>query len=213
MIDINATIGRLSTRRPIFHSEADFQHELAWEIHIANPVLKLRLEQPFPGRASGAIDLVISDGVHSHGLELKYLTRQFHTVHDGEEFNLKQHDAQDLRRYDICRDIERMEDFATRTGCTASVIAISNDRNFWQGRKRSGTIAEAFEVSDGRIVNGNLRWAPHTGAGTMKGRMNPISICGSHSCTWRGYSDLGDNGQFQFLHVQIENALGPNTSN
>ena len=201
MLDMERILKRLSIRRPIFHSEADFQHELAWEIHLGDPSLNVRLEQPFPGRSRGAIDLVVSKEFCSHAIELKYLTRQFIAIHNGEEFKLKQHSAQDLRRYDICRDIERMEEFAHGPCRTASVIALTNDPYYWQGRQNSGTIAEAFDVSEGRTVNGDLQWASHTGAGTMKSRETPISIIGSHLIGWTDYSDLGKNGHFRYTYT------------
>ena len=44
MLDIHGLMSKLRKRRPIFHSEADFQHALAWEIHLANPSHQVRLE-------------------------------------------------------------------------------------------------------------------------------------------------------------------------
>ncbi len=203
MLDLECLLARLAMRRPIFHSEADFQHELAWEIRLGDPTLNVRLEQPFPGRSSGAIDLVVSSEMRSYAIEVKYLTRRFITCHNGEEFHLKQHSAQDLRRYDVCRDIERMEEFASGANHTASVIALTNDRYYWRGRSSSGTIAEAFDVCEGRTINGALQWAAHTGIGTMRGREKGISIVGSHLIEWRDYCDLGENGRFRYMHVRI----------
>jgi len=37
-------IRRLSQTRPIVHSEADFQHALAWQMHVENPNAVVRLE-------------------------------------------------------------------------------------------------------------------------------------------------------------------------
>ena len=39
----------LAQRRPIFHSEADFQHALAWEIHALHTDCQIRLERPVKG--------------------------------------------------------------------------------------------------------------------------------------------------------------------
>src|SRR5206468_1234798 len=109
MIDIDDLMACLAKRRPIFHSEADFQHELAWEARLRAPDVLVRLEQPFPGRASGAIDLILRRGRVVHAIELKYLTAGFEGEHAAENFRLKNHGAQDIRRYDVCKDIERME--------------------------------------------------------------------------------------------------------
>jgi hypothetical protein len=63
----------LSSTRPVFHSEADFQFALAWAIKELNPSAEIRLEYPF-GSQRGAVDLVaISNGKPSYALELKFL--------------------------------------------------------------------------------------------------------------------------------------------
>jgi hypothetical protein len=43
-LDIPGLMSRLSQTRPIFHSDADFQHALAWQIHVENPNAAVRLE-------------------------------------------------------------------------------------------------------------------------------------------------------------------------
>jgi hypothetical protein len=45
MITLENTLPSLSRERPIFHSEADFQHALAWHIHPRHPDTRVRLEQ------------------------------------------------------------------------------------------------------------------------------------------------------------------------
>lgn len=47
MIDIEQVLKELAKKRPVFHSEADFQHALAWEIQITYPDANIRLEKPF----------------------------------------------------------------------------------------------------------------------------------------------------------------------
>jgi len=42
--DLASVMYELSVVRPVFHSEADFQHALAWQIHKQNSALKIRLE-------------------------------------------------------------------------------------------------------------------------------------------------------------------------
>ena len=34
----------LARVRPLFHSEADFQHAFAWQLHSAHPDARIRLE-------------------------------------------------------------------------------------------------------------------------------------------------------------------------
>ncbi len=44
MLNLEAAMHNLGGQRPIFHSEADFQHALAMQIFQENPSLKIRLE-------------------------------------------------------------------------------------------------------------------------------------------------------------------------
>ena len=49
MIHLYDVLRSLSCQRPIFHSEADFQHALAWLIHLQHPDAIVRLEyRPLP---------------------------------------------------------------------------------------------------------------------------------------------------------------------
>lgn len=115
MIVIDDLMISLSRRRPLFCSEADFQHELAYEIRRNDPQLNVRLEWPLAPPARGAIDLVVM-GETRFALELKYLSKSFSAMIDGEPVTLKQHDAHDQRRYDVCKDVVRMEAFSVSPG-------------------------------------------------------------------------------------------------
>ena len=42
---IRATLAKLAKKRPVFHSEADFQHALAWELQLDDPTAGIRLEK------------------------------------------------------------------------------------------------------------------------------------------------------------------------
>jgi hypothetical protein len=61
----------LVTRRPICHSEADFQHEFAMLIRDKMPNWKVRLERPFGYDLGGAKDIVLTHGNLICGVELK----------------------------------------------------------------------------------------------------------------------------------------------
>jgi len=52
-VDLDAILGRLAELRPIFHSEADFQFALAWQVKVHAPHVQVRLEtRPAPPPAS-----------------------------------------------------------------------------------------------------------------------------------------------------------------
>ena len=46
--DLAAALTALAERRPVFHSEADFQHELAWLVRERYSDVGVRLERPVP---------------------------------------------------------------------------------------------------------------------------------------------------------------------
>ena len=86
----------LAAQRPIFHSEADFQFALAWEIQERNPTLQVRLERPFEGESDSRrrLDIFVkSKSDYALAIELKYLTKKFEDEIEGEEFSLQNQSA------------------------------------------------------------------------------------------------------------------------
>ena len=99
MLDIHGLMTGLSQSRPVFHSEADFQHALAWQIREAMPDCSVRLEfKPFPDDDKRMyLDIWLPTvGV---AIELKYPTRKLELNHNDEYFSLADHSAQDIQRY------------------------------------------------------------------------------------------------------------------
>ena len=102
MIDIVHFMGRLASKRKIFHSEADFQHAFAWEMQSCLDGAEIRLERPI--RANGGqslhLDLLIRTSSGSLAIELKYKTTKLsvdvESEDEREEFRLASHGAQDI---------------------------------------------------------------------------------------------------------------------
>lgn len=120
---IDSILKVLSDERPIFHSELDFQIELAREIGKAPNFqgYKIRLERPVPiienspkegGRQYPDI-LVFKEKEKLHLFELKYKKQLTKTTNlkDNEKFNLKEDSSQDEGRYDFINDIVRLEKY------------------------------------------------------------------------------------------------------
>ena len=171
-----------------------------------HPQASIRLELPRGNGELGAIDIVVTIEGRHHGIELKYLSRRFECKVHGEHFSLKQQGAQLLRRYDVCKDIHRMEKF-TISGHTSSVLVLTNDSAFWNGAKRDGFCDTAFRIGDGEILRGTAAWASHTGQGTRKGRNDELTINGEYLLSWHDYSQVeGANGRFRYLLID---AVGP----
>lgn len=73
----------------MFHSEADFQHAFAWELHLSELNWDLRLAIPLR-TAAGSIhlDLFAWSRVSELSIELKYKTRALNVELNGEQFTL-----------------------------------------------------------------------------------------------------------------------------
>jgi hypothetical protein len=95
-VPLRDVLALLAMERPVFHSEADFQHAFAWQIRTMDPAVRVRLEtRPAVGMR---LDLLLTsaDGSHQTAVELKYLTRLWHGDAGGERFELTDQGAQDM---------------------------------------------------------------------------------------------------------------------
>lgn len=173
---------------------------------MAAPTMEVRLvTRP---RRGIRLDLLFSRPEHGlfTAIEVKYLTARLNSTVAGEEFNLPNHGAQDVRGYDVISDIARVEAFtADKQGWNGFVIALTNDGSYWRAPLHSRpTNAAAFRLYDGVRLGGTRSWGPNTGAGTMKGRMQAVGLIGAYELFWRDYSRVpSPNGQFRVLVVEI----------
>lgn len=206
MLEIERLMAQLSRKRKVFHSEADFQHAFAWQIREYTPECEIRLEfNPAPEEVRKIyLDVWIPN--ESTAIELKYCTRHLDTSVSGERFVLRDQRAQDVRRYDFLRDIQRLEDevFEGRARQGFSIL-LTNDPSYWQPPQQDKTVDAAFRVHEGRSVNGEMAWSPEASEGTQRGRTDPIRLKSSYQMRYQDYSNLqGEKyGQFRYLNVPV----------
>ncbi len=207
-LDIHALMQELSQSRPIFHSEADFQHALAWKIREVMPDSQIRLEYPF--RHDGnPMYLDIWLPTERMAIELKYLSRRLEQEYEGEHFALKDQSAHDVRRYDFLKDVQRLEsvvEHAEQSTRGGVAVLLTNDSAYSKSptSRWETTNDAAFRLHEGRKATGNLVWSERTGQGTMKGREDPIRLSGSYTTHWRDYSRLGESNNKRFRYVAVE---------
>ena len=209
MLDIHSLMAGLSSRRPIFHSEADFQHALAWYIRETHPHCDVRLEfNPFPDSGRNmALDIWLHISQATYAIELKYGTRLLERASQGEYFALRNQSAQDIKRYDFLRDVERIEQVIGNHPRASRGLAIllTNDQGYWNAPTRPNTVDADFRVHDGqRIGNRALHWSDEASDGTKRNREAPIRISGSYGLRWRDYSTFGDKSGETFRYLAIE---------
>ena len=154
MLDLTQVLKALGEKRPVFHSEADFQHALAWEIHNAKPDASIRLELPVradDGRAVHIDLLVICDHLR-FAIELKYKTASLDARRGSEQFSLRPHSAQDSGRYDFLSDVARLERYvASEQDATGFALLLSNDGLYWKKTRSSNMSANFSSTTKGKL--------------------------------------------------------------
>ncbi|MCY4525739.1 MAG: hypothetical protein OXB89_03940 [Anaerolineaceae bacterium] len=205
MLDICDSLKTLAVKRQLFHSEADFQHALAWQIQQLRPAAEIRLELPVAGETRRYLDIAVQDGTERVLIELKYTTREFRIRIGAEAFHLRDQRAQDVRRYDYLKDIERLESMLSeQVGTRGYAILLSNDHTYWT-KGRTDTVDAAFRLHEDSLLSDTRHWDQNTAAGTMRGREDPIHLRGNYRNQWRDYARVGEGsgGEFRYLLQEI----------
>ncbi len=218
MINLHQILKKLSKERPIFHSDADFQHALAWKIHEEFPNINIRLEKPFRGIDNNRnepwyIDIFCFNEKEKFGIELKYKTKELRVKKNGEGFYLKSQEAQDSARYDFIKDVSRLEKLVEIGEINMGfAIFLTNDLLYWNEPYKRSTNYEAFRIHEGRILSGVLDWAKDTPEGTKQGRNTSLKLTYSYRIKWHRYSNLGRDNikviegkalEFKYILVKV----------
>ena len=206
-LNIHSILGKLAERRAIFHSEADFQFALAWQIHGEKPDCEVRLEfKPFPEERMYLDIWLPTEHV---AIELKYATRKCNVEHYGEYFALKEHSAQDFLRYDYVKDISRLERVVAdrKQPIRGYAILVTNDPSYWKSPVSNWqtTMDAQFRLHEGRSLSGELNWREGSNPRTIKSREDSIPLYNSYKLRWQDYSNLGNtrNSSFRYLAVAV----------
>lgn len=179
--EISNLVRECLNERGIFHSEADFQHSLAWKIHEKlGKKFKIRLEFVIETKH---IDIMLIDSSNNKiGIELKYKTKKVSEEISGEQYSLKTHSAPDVGRYDVIKDIQRLEEFIREDKIkNGFVIFLTNDSSYQHKCKGN---AYKFSLEEGREIMGKVYWGRNTGRGTKKGREKTLKLKGKYKINW-----------------------------
>ncbi|MCE2486224.1 MAG: hypothetical protein J4F42_11970 [Desulfurellaceae bacterium] len=204
-LDIIGLMKDLALDRPIFHSEADFQHALAWHIHEALPDCQVRLEfkPSLPERMH--LDIWLRLPRSRVAIELKYRTQRLLLKKAGESFDLRNQVAQGGGRYHFIEDIRRLEQVVThKTAKAGFAVLLTNDPSYWEPSQRT-TLDDEFRLHEGRKIGGDMKWSDPTRPGPRSVGEEPIHLGGSYDCVWRDYSSLGEGKfrKFRYLMVKV----------
>lgn len=211
---IKNTISELGRIRKVFHSEADFQHSLG--LHLSkNCDFEVRLEIPFliphyykESDKKLKVELDIFLPKEKIGLELKYKTEEATFRENGETFNLKQHGAQNLGRFDFFDDLRRLQLLKKENIIEKGyAIFLTNEPLYWRPIQRKN-FSSNFSMEDEKIIESNskLDWNgnPSEGSVTRKRLFtnNPIIIENKHQLKWNEFSNLKGTS-FKYLMIEI----------
>jgi hypothetical protein len=207
---IHSVLALLAKRRPVFHSEADFQHALAWQMHISSPDADIRLEKQVATAGSRVhIDLLLQSKVGQIAIELKYKTRSAKLSHADEVYFLRNQSAQDIGRHDFLKDIQRLEKYVEdHQQAVGFAILLTNDRTYWLESKKKDSVDSEFRVHEGRVLQGGATWGVKASAGTKHKREEPIKLQGNYKVQWLGYSSFGSGiaDEFHYALLRVPSA-------
>lgn len=207
-VNLHSILSELSQKRPVFHNEADFQHALAWEIREHYNDAKIRLETKVLGANTKVyLDILVQSNEKKYAIELKYKSRYLDCIIDGEEYVLNYQGAQDIGRYDVLKDLQRLENMVGAGVVDEGyLIFLTNDASYYTdpGVEKQ-TVDRDFRLHEGRRLSGVLSWAEQTGMGTMKGRKEPITLQREYEVRWSAYSQVSDtsSGEFRCLCLPV----------
>ena len=198
-LNLISVMDELTRRRPVFHSEADFQHAFGQVVHDLDPSMQVRLEV----RQEDAeyLDLLCFTSQARTAIEFKYATRAWQGS-DGitdELFRLRGHAAMDLARLGFVSDIARLERFcAVRPDTNGLAVMLTNDPSLWAlPRSPRRTRDYAFRIHEGVTLAGELLWAE----GSFPA--NTRLLRGPYRLAWRDFSNVGGEA-FKWLAVAVE---------
>jgi len=209
-MDFKRIMLELSKKRPIFHSEADFQHALAWQISQMYKDFSVRLERRFKIKGDTlSIDVFLLSSGGNIPIELKYFKQKIEVNHRAEEFVLPNQVARDLGRYNFLKDIKRIEDVLDSSPAKEGYcLVLTNDplywTEYWQNRRKK-TKDHNFRIFEGKQLSGTINWINPTEKASTK--FPAISFRGNYEVKWNDFSNEFEEekfGKFRWLLIKVK---------
>lgn len=207
VLDVDILLESLAKKRPVFHSECDFQFALAWEIQVQYPKARLRLERPVPdSKPLEYTDLLVYYDRETVAFELKYKLPggpKKRVLHEDEWFSVAGQGAPLYGRYDCVKDIWRLERLVAAGHATAGIaILLTNYKSYWNSNPKEAQKDRAFHIHDGRELKGALDWPMEAKSSAKR---PPFSLLGRYPCRWKNYSRI-PGGDFRALITHVYSA-------
>ncbi len=222
--DLEKIMRTLSKRRPVFHSEADFQHELAFELREHLKDAKVRLEYPQKsikeeGKKRKYIDIVVFFDDEVIGIEVKYALKGMNKnnnkkdtlisvdndkIKNPENFYVSGQGGQNKRGFAFIEDIHKLENFEIigenhkfkNKGCLYGyLIILTNDATYSKKARSKKAKCAKYKFYEGAILKGDFKYGKKA-----------IELEKEHVVDkWNEYNAKDSNIQnFKYLIVEIE---------
>ena len=207
-------VSDLSKHRNIFHSESDFQLEFG--MYLKKNHFEVRLEKGF--KQIGLYDKIELD-IELNGciaIELKYKTSNFKEEIGDEFFELKQHGATNLGRFDAINDARRVKYLKDSNNTKIKkgfTIFLTNESDYWSNNAQR-TMSKDFNLTEDRVLKKGeiLDWkskSPNIKSVSKK-RIDPfapINIDFNDVIKWSEFSKIGSgkSGRFRFFVLDVNN--------
>ena len=207
-------VSDFSKHRNIFHSESDFQLEFG--MYLIKNHFEVRLEKGF--KQIGIYDKIELD-IELNGciaIELKYKTSYFKEEIGDESFELKQHGATNLGRFDAINDARRvksLKDSNTTKIKKGFTIFLTNEVDYWSNNAER-TMSKDFNLTEERILKKGeiLDWkskSPNIKSVSKKRipPFTPVNIDFNDVINWVEFSKIGNSksGRFRFFVLDVNN--------
>ncbi|MCL2094575.1 hypothetical protein FWH13_00420 [Candidatus Saccharibacteria bacterium] len=216
-LNVYTALYELSTERPVFGSEADFQFALAWKIKELYPKAEIRLEECWieeyyddDGSGDGKnryIDLVVELDGEIIPIELKYKTAKFRGEVNGRFYNLKPQGARDIGGYLFAEDIRQVESYIGQSSGKINrgyAVLLTSEKGYWE-LDGKGRLYEDFALPDRKLLEKRLKWhLPQTENKAMHwtDKYPPITLDGKYLIDWQLW-DNSPAGDFRFIVMEV----------
>ncbi len=201
---IEEALKRLGNREQIFHSEAEFQFKLAWEIKEANSDISIDFEFPFELGIDNTthrseIDLILKNSTSSCAIELKYAKGELE--YNGYDLRGKPSDE----CHEILKDILRMEKYKTKMkkASEAYVLVIANNTSYWKRPSEKVKNAKDMYLTQGITMKPGL-YEYRKGSILQSHTKLNIELSNSYTIDWKDYCTIPAPKNFKFKYLLLE---------
>ncbi len=136
---------------------------------------------------------------------MKYPVQGLQKTFGDEVFVLAEQGAQPIQGYEFLDDVQRLEFVVENYGPARAgyAILLTSVPGYWNRPTDGSTIDADFRLHERRRLSGRLAWSGSAGAGTTRGKEQPIDIRGSYDLLWRDFAILGAGGNERFRYLAV----------